>query len=143
VPNTGESYRKMHEFHAQEADEWSFVPRANSDYVVQYITAPDPQFLAWARSVDRRSPLGWLKRMLQYLQWQQGGRQGRPWVLKNPGHTGELAEMAELFPKATFVISRRDLCNTMGSSFRMMGEILVNSLDHPDPRRYADETVEY
>jgi len=142
VTNTGESYQKMHEFAAKEADESSFVPLANFDYVMQFITAPDPEFLRWARGVDRTGPLGFLKAMLQYLQWHQGGRRG-PWLLKNPGHTGEVAELLELFPKATFVISQRDLATTMGSSFRMMGEIMVNSLDNPDPRQYADETVEY
>ncbi len=143
VSNTEESYRKMHDFKAREADESSFIPLANFDYVMQYVTAPDPVFLAWARAVNRVSPLTYMKRMLQYLQWQLGGRQGRPWVLKNPGHTGEVAQMAQVFPNATFVISQRDLSDTMGSSMRMMGEILVNSFDAPDPGRYADETVEY
>jgi hypothetical protein len=142
VSNTGESYQKMHEFAAKEADESSFVPLANFDYPMQFITAPDHEYLRWARSVDRTSPLGFLKKILQYLQWQQGGRRG-PWLLKNPGHTGEAAEMLELFPNATFVISQRDLASTMGSSFRMMGEILVNSVDDPDPHQYAAETVEY
>ncbi len=143
VSNTGESYQKMHEFAACEADESSFVPLANFNYVMQYTTAPDKQYLDWARNVNRVSPLGYLKRMLQYLQWQGGGRRNRPWVLKNPGHTGEVAEMAQVFPKATFVISQRDLTNTMGSSMRMMGEILANTFDKPDPHQYANETVEY
>lgn len=142
VAHTGESYQKMHLFAANEADESSFVPLANFDYVMQYITAPDPIWLDWARVQDRRGPLTYLKRMLQYLQWQQGGRRG-PWLLKNPGHTGELAEMTEVFPNATFVTSRRDLASTMGSSFRMMGEILIHSFDEPDPQRYAAQTVEY
>ena len=142
VSNTGESYQKMHEFAAKEADESSFVPLANFDYVMQYITAPDYAFLDWARSVNRVSPLTFLKRMLQYLQWQTGGKRG-PWLLKNPGHTGEVAEMLEVFPNATFVISQRDLTATMGSSMRMMGEILANSFDTPDRFRYANETVEY
>jgi hypothetical protein len=142
VTNTGESYQKMHEFAAKEADESSFIPLANFDYVMQFITAPDHEFLRWARSVDRTSPLGFMKQMLQYLQWQQGGRRG-PWLLKNPGHTGEAAELLQLFPNATFVISQRELASAMGSSFRMMGEILVNSLDAPDPVQYAAETVEY
>lgn len=142
VANTGESYQKMHEFAAHEPDESSFVPLANFDYVMQFTTAPDPVFLDWARTVNRVSPLTYLKRMLQYLQWQQGGKRG-PWLLKNPGHTGEMAEMAEVFPRASFVMSQRDLAATMGSSFRMMNEILVNSLDEPIPRRYARETVEY
>jgi hypothetical protein len=142
VSNTGDSYQKMHDFQAREADESSFVPLANFDYVMQFTTAPDQEFLRWSRSVNRVSPLSFLKRMLQYLQWQTGGRRG-PWLLKNPGHTGEVAEMLEVFPNAIFVISQRDLASTMGSSFRMMGEILIHSFDEPNPQQYADETVEY
>ena len=142
VSSTGDSYQKMHEFAAREADESSFVPLANFDYFMQYITAPDAEYLAWVRSVDRTSPLSYLRNMLKYLQWQSGGRRG-PWVLKNPGHTGEMVELLTLFPNATFVISERDLATTMGSSFRMMGEILVNSLERPEPERYATQTVEY
>ncbi len=143
VTNTGESYQVMHEFAAQEADESSFIPLANFNYVMQFITAPDHEFLRWARSADRREPLTYLKHMLQYLQWQSGGRRGRRFLLKNPGHTGEIAEMLDVFPNASFVISQRDLATTMASSMRMMGEIMVNSIDDYDRCRMGDETAEY
>ena len=142
VTSTGESYQIMHEFDADEADESSFVPLANFDYPMQYITAPDRNFLDWARSRSRVPALTYLKHMLQYLQWQDGGRRG-PWLLKNPGHTGEIAELLDVFPNASFVISQRDLATTMASSMRMMGEIMANSIDDYDRRRMGDETVEY
>jgi hypothetical protein len=143
VTNTGETYRIMHDFNALEADETSFVPLANFDYVMQFITTPDHDYLKWVRSVSRVPPLSYLKHMLQYLQWQDGGKRGRPWLIKNPGHTGEVAEIFEVFPNATFVISQRDLAVTMASSMRMMGEILKNSFDAYDRKRMGDETVEY
>jgi hypothetical protein len=143
VTNTGETYRIMHDFNALEADETSFVPLANFDYVMQFITTPDRDYLDWARSVSRVPALTYLKHMLQYLQWQDGGKRGRPWLIKNPGHTGEVAEMLEVFPNATFVISQRDLAVTLASSMRMMGEILKNSFDSYDRGRMGDETVEY
>ena len=143
VTNTGESYQVMHEFDAREADESSFVPLANFDYPMQYITAPDRPFLDWARSRSRVPALTYLKCMLQYLQWQDGARRDRPWLLKNPGHTGEVAEVLEIFPNATFVISQRDLATTMASSMRMMGEIMAGSFAQYDPHRMGDETVEY
>jgi len=142
VTNTGESYQVMHEFAGEEPDESSFMPLAQFDYPMQAITAPDATFLAWARARSRVPALTWSKKMLQYLQWQQGGRKG-PWLLKNPGNTGEVAEMFEVFPKATFVISQRDLTKTMGSSMRMMTEILVNSFDDVDMNWVGDQTVEY
>ncbi|MEZ5743079.1 MAG: sulfotransferase [Sphingomonadaceae bacterium] len=143
VTNTGETYQVMHEFDADEADESSFIPLANFDYPMQYITAPDRAFLDWARSRSRVPAIAYLKHMLQYLQWQEGGRQGRRWLLKNPGHTGEIAEVLEVFPDATFVISQRDLATTMASSMRMMGEIMAGSFTDYDRHRMGDETVEY
>ena len=85
----------------------------------------------------------YLKEMLKYLQWQKGGKQGRPWVLKNPGNTGEFLEMLEVFPNATFVISRRDLTKTMGSSMRMGTEILQNTFEPLDPQFVGQYTVDY
>lgn len=143
VTNTGDSYQIMHEFDANEADETSFIPLANFDYVMQFITTPDYPFLEWTRSVSRVPSIAYLKRMLQYLQWQGGGKRDRPWLLKNPGHTGEFAEMLEVFPNATFVISQRDLVDTMGSSMRMGTEILCNTFDPLDPHFVGNCTVDY
>ena len=143
VTNTGESYQIMHEFDADEADETSFVPLAQFDNVMQFITTPDYPHLEWTRSVSRVPSQAYLRDMLRYLQWQLGGRQGRPWVLKNPGNTGEFLEMLEVFPNATFVISRRDLFKTMGSSMRMTTEILQNTFDPLDPHFVGQVTVDY
>jgi hypothetical protein len=46
--------------------------------------------------------------MLQYLQWQDGGGRGRPWIMKSPVHLGNLKLLFELFPDATVVHCHRD-----------------------------------
>ena len=143
VTNTGETYQIMHEFDAMEADETSFIPLANFDNVMQFITTPDYPHLEWTRSISRVPSQAYLRDMLKYLQWQMGGKQGRPWILKNPGNTGEFLEMLEVFPNATFVISRRDLFKTAGSAMRMGTEILKNSFDEPDPMFVGNYTVDY
>jgi hypothetical protein len=141
VTNTGETYQKMHEFAADEAEESSFIPIMNFDSIGQFITAPDYSYLEWFRSIDRRSSQAFLKEMLKYLQWQQGGKRG-PWLLKNPCNTGEFLEVLDVFPKATFVISRRDLYKTMGSAMRMGTEILQNTFDPLDPNFVGQYTVD-
>lgn len=143
VTNTGETYQIMHEFAADEADETSFIPLANFDNVMQFITTPDYPHLEWLRSVSRVPSQAYLREMLKYLQWQGGGKKDRPWVLKNPGNTGEFLEMLEVFPNATFVISRRDLVKTMGSSMRMGTEILQNTFEPLDPKFVGQYTVDY
>lgn len=143
VTNTGETYQIMHEFGAREADETSFIPLANFDNVMQFITTPDYAYLAWVRSVSRVPSIEYLRNMLKYLQWQGGGKRDRPWLLKNPGHTGEIAEVLEVFPRATFVISQRDLVKTMGSSMRMGTEILQNTFEPLDPKFVGQYTIDY
>lgn len=140
VTNTGETYQKMHEFAADEPEESSFIPIANFDNFGQYITAPDPSYLEWFRSRSRVPSQAYLKQQLKYLQWQQGGKKG-PWLLKNPCNTGEFLDVLEVFPKATFVISKRDIYATMGSSMRMGTEILQNTFDPLDPNYAGDYTV--
>jgi hypothetical protein len=141
VTNTGDTYQKMHEFAANEAEESSFIPIANFDSIGQFITAPDYSYLEWFRSRSRVPAQAYLKEMLKYLQWQQRGRKG-PWLLKNPCNTGEFLEVLEVFPKATFVISRRDIYKTMGSSMRMGTEILQNTFDPLDPKFVGQYTVD-
>lgn len=142
VTNTGETYQKMHEFAADEAEESSFIPIANFDNVGQFITAPDYQYLEWLRSRSRVPSQAYLKEQLKYLQWQNGGKNDRPWLLKNPCNTGEFLEVLEVFPKATFVISQRDIYKTMGSSMRMGSEILQNTLDPLDPGFVGQYTID-
>jgi len=141
VTNTGDTYQIMHEFAADEAEESSFIPIANFDNIGQFITAPDYAYLAWLRSRSRVPSQAYLKQMLKYLQWQAGGKKG-PWLLKNPCNTGEFLEVLEVFPRATFVISRRDIYKTMGSSMRMGTEILQNTFDKLDPAFVGQYTVD-
>jgi hypothetical protein len=141
VTNTGDTYQKMHEFAADEAEESSFIPIMNFDSIGQFITAPDYKYLEWFRSRSRVHSQAYLKEMLKYLQWQNGGKRG-PWLLKNPCNTGEFLEVLEVFPKATFVMSRRDIYKTMGSSMRMGTEILQNTFDPLDPKFVGQYTVD-
>ncbi|MDR2857519.1 MAG: sulfotransferase [Novosphingobium sp.] len=141
VTNTGDTYRIMHEFAADEPEESSFIPIANFDNIGQFITAPDYAYLEWLRSRSRVPAQAYLKQMLKYLQWQKGGRKG-PWLLKNPCNTGEFLEVLDVFPRATFVISRRDIIDTMGSSMRMGTEILRNTFDQLDPKFVGQYTVD-
>ena len=143
VTNTGETYQVMHEFDALEADETSFIPLAHFDNVMQFITTPDYTHLEWTRSVSRIPSQAYLKEMLKYLQWQDGGKRYRVWVLKNPGNTGEVAEMQAVFHNATFVISQRDLYKTMASSMRMGTEILRNTFEPLDLRFVGSYTIDY
>ena len=55
------------------------------------------------------------RRVLKYLQWQDGGALGRPWVLKSPVHVGQLSLLRSLYPDATFVHLHRNPFTVLGS----------------------------
>ena len=142
VAQAGPEFNRIHEYDAVAAEETCYLLLANFDTVLQWLTAPCPVFLEWARSVDRRSPLTYVKEMLQYLQWQAGGRRG-PYLIKCPAHTGEMAEFLDVFPKASFVLCRRDLGVTMASTVRMMCEIISGAFGKLDLHDYGLGLLEY
>jgi hypothetical protein len=67
-----------------------------------------PSYLEWVLNRPVDDTYRYVKSLLQYLQWQDGGRRGRPWVLKTPVHIGYLDAVAAVYPRATVVHCHRD-----------------------------------
>ncbi|TAM68263.1 sulfotransferase [Mycobacterium sp.] len=66
-----------------------------------------PSYFDWVHAQDWQSPYEYLKKLLQYLQWQNGTA-GRPVLLKGPFHTPYIDIIARVFPDAKFVQIHRD-----------------------------------
>jgi hypothetical protein len=79
-----------------------------------------PSYVRWVEEQDRTPTYETLRRTLQYLQWQNGGRAGRPWVLKSPAHLGALASVLQVFPRATVVHCHRDIREALPSLARLL-----------------------
>ena len=67
-----------------------------------------PGHRAWLERRSLSAGFQHLYKVLQYLQWQDGGARGRPWVIKSPSHVGDMAWLLEAFPDATVVHCHRD-----------------------------------
>lgn len=65
----------------------------------------------------------YLKKMLQYMQWQDGGKQDRPWIMKAPSHTPHLVALVEAFPNASFIQCHRDPCVVVPSAAKLMTQL--------------------
>jgi hypothetical protein len=76
-------------------------------------------FIDWVVGQDQAPAYADLRRALQYLQWQDGGRRGRPWVLKAPIHLHALDTVLATFPKATVVHCHRDPHEVVPSTAQM------------------------
>lgn len=112
-----------HETAAREADEDSYLLLNAFDYDMLHNIFTADSFLMWARSRSAMPAHTYERKLLQYLQWQDGGRKGRRWVMKNPGAVGHLRAMRETFPKATFIYSHRNLIEVLPSYCRLMESI--------------------
>lgn len=74
------------------------------------------------READLKS-YRYVRTLLQYLQWQDGGKLGRPWIMKAIIHLPHMDALLECFPKATIVHCHRDPRNAIPSVAKLMCEL--------------------
>ncbi|BDB44271.1 MULTISPECIES: sulfotransferase family protein [Mycobacterium] len=107
-------FMARHPMEAREPDEDLWLMELTFDAPVASHRLHLPNHRKWI--ADRQeSAYAYLRTVLQYLQWQDGGARGRPWVLKSPMHIGQVAVLHGLFPDATFVQCHRDVYTVLGS----------------------------
>lgn len=83
------------------------------------------------------------KSLLQYLQWQDGGARGRPWVLKTPVHIGHLPELLDCYPGATLVHCHRDPRVVIPSFVRLVEILHGMRTPDVDLDLIREQTVDY
>lgn len=79
-----------------------------------------PSYVRWLEGRSKATSYHYLHSQLQYLQWQDGGRRNRPWVLKTPLHLGSLDALCAAFPSAVAVHCHRDIAIAMASTCRLI-----------------------
>ena len=132
-----------HERTAEQAEEDSDLLLFAIDYLMTFIVHPSDALLDWLRERPRLPAYEMQRKLLQYLQWQQGGKQGRHWVLKNPGHIGQLDALSTVYPKATILQLHRDLRTVLPSYCQLIRAIYLDLFDDYDPRRIGHQTLAY
>ena len=91
-----------------------------------------PTYSKWVESQDHIHAYAQLKKMLQYLQWQNPGRDKRRWVLKSPHHLGFIDKLLKIFPDSKVIQTHRDPLKTVPSFCSMCSNLfepLTNSYD--------------
>ncbi|MET0986796.1 MAG: sulfotransferase [Steroidobacteraceae bacterium] len=109
--------RYTHEFSTFEPEEENLL--LAHDLFGQYMIAFTfvPSFAQWAMTESRvLRNMQFLKRALQYLQWQFPSAMPRRWVLKSPAYPGLEPALAHVFPDARFVVTHRDPVASLASS---------------------------
>ncbi|MBK6276882.1 MAG: sulfotransferase [Gammaproteobacteria bacterium] len=93
-----------------------------------------PQFGLWLEQQDQRPGYRYLKRLLQFLQWQkkQRGLEAERWVLKAPHHIHFPAVLFETFPDVKVLQTHRDPLQLMPSYGSMMYALIHPLSDAAD-----------
>lgn len=112
--------RKGHAFEPLEAEEDSYVLEHSLVSPTSTGWAPIPGYLAWVVRQDMSTQFRYLKRVLQYLQWQGLASPNKRWILKCPMYAGMEREMLAVFPDASLIMTHRDPVNIVASSIRLM-----------------------
>ena len=83
---------------------------------------PSPSYFDWVMQRPSIAPYRYVKTIIQYLQWQDGGKRGRPWIMKGIGYIANMESLLECYPNATLVHAHRDPRDTIASyaSFESM-----------------------
>jgi hypothetical protein len=74
------------------------------------------------------------RRLLQTLAWQRGDTSSRPWILKVPQFTQDLAVLLQVFPDARLVCLKRDRTEVIDSSVSLVHNQMTLQSHSVDPQ---------
>ena len=82
-----------------------------------------PSYSEWIEEQDHTLAYEDLKKFIQYLQWQNPGREKKRWVHKSPHHLGFIDKMISVFPDAKIIQTHRDPIKTVPSFCSMCANL--------------------
>jgi hypothetical protein len=126
----------IHPLDAMQPDE-EFMLMEHSFMCAMDSYANVPRYTAWLAQQDQTPVYAYLKKVLQFLQWQKAQRGEAPaqrWVLKTPQHLHTLEVLFKVFPRAKVVLTHRDPTSTIPSMASMAHTLWKLYADNPDAR---------
>jgi hypothetical protein len=121
-----------HPMMADEVDEESHLDGISAESFIPCLYTPVESYYQWVKDRNIVRPGEDMVNLIKYLQWQDGGKRGRPWILKSPFHIGHLDSILEVFPKATLIHLHRDVCDIIPSFCRLVECSWRIKTDHVD-----------
>ena len=115
--------KAAHIMQSNEVDEeWILYTHTFDDWIwcaFAYL----PSYFDWSLSRPSLPKYEYVKSMLQYLQWQDGGRRGRRWVLKSVGYIADMDSVIHCYPNAVFLHTHRDPRDSIPSWAKFVSEL--------------------
>lgn len=136
-------FMARHPTEAQQPDEEVLLMQGSFQCEVTWMFARMPSFYDYCMAADPVHRYRYLHSQMQYLQWQDGGARGRPWVLKSPCHTGVLDSLLKVFPDAVLVHCHRDVSDVIPSMSGLMEHMRLIHSASVDPLVIGPELLDY
>lgn len=124
----------IHPMAAEEADE-EVMLMEHSMLSAFDAYADIPGYVDWLDAQDQRPAYLYLRRSLQFLQWQkrQRGLTGERWLLKSPHHLLRMDLLLETFPGVQVIQTHRDPVESIPSIASFIHTLWAIHSDTPDP----------
>lgn len=132
-----------HPTEALEPDEELHLMHGSFECMISWLFSRVPSYYEYISHCDQLPMYRHLYQQIQYLQWQDGGARGRPWIMKSPVHINALPALLEVFPDAVLVHCHRDLQKVLPSFASLIEEARKIGSDHVDPLIVGREMMEY
>jgi len=134
-------FKRMHEMTVDHVHEEIQLLAIDFSTMLFETLAPMPTWRDYYLAHDQTPHYGYLRTVLQALQWLRGGER---WVLKSPQHIEQFGPLAATFPDATFVVTHRDPVSVTTSVATMVTYTSRLTQERVDPARiggyWADRT---
>lgn len=130
-----------HHMTANQTEEEWLVYEATFDNWVWPQMMPLPSYFDWVMPRSSMEPYRYVKTIFQYLQWQDGGKQDKPWVFKSVGHLADLDALMDCYPAATLVQPHRDPRETIPSYCKLLQALWPLMAKPTDPTFIGAEVL--
>lgn len=132
-----------HPMEALEPDEELHLMDMSFECMISWLFSRVPSYFDYFSAADPRPTYDILYRMLQYLQWQEGGNESHPWILKSPVHLGDLPTLMDTFPDAVLVQCHREPRAIIPSFASLIEEGRKMGSDSVDPLEIGQDMFNY
>lgn len=127
---------------AEDADEDTMLHWISFNSIHMFSLAPASQsYIDYLTGFPRQPSYQFVADLYRYLQWQDGGKRNRRWVMKSPNHVGCLEEMLAVHPKATFIYLKRDYHAIFASMCKLMEVHYQHTYRHIDPHTLGEVLI--
>lgn len=138
---------QSHPLQAEFPEEEFFLQMQTFRTPAIYLNHPASGYAEWVATQSLKPTYRYMKQLLQYLQWQdRAGKSDvgeRRWLLKTPLHLGNLDLLVDLFPRATYLCTHRELREVLPSFCRLMEMFWRIKLDEVDMHEIGDHMLSF